>query len=310
MKKILTFLLLIAGLNSLAQQDALYSQYMFNMLVINPAYSGSRDVLSATLDDRYQWVGFPGAPQTLTFAAHTPLRNEKLALGMYIYSDKQGPLHDDGLDLNYAYRILFGENKRLAFGIDLGLHKMHIDWDKTNPYSDNDIAFADRIEGKIKPDANLGIYFYSDNYYIGISSKHLFENTMTVGDISGSYTFTTLARHFYLMGGYAFPVNTWLVLKPSVLMKYTAVAPMNIDFTASALFGNIFWLGISYRTQRNAIVFLAEFNIGQHLRLGYSYDTYISKFAGQSQGSHEFMLNYEFNIYQSKSSSDLKRRYF
>jgi len=310
MKKLLTWMLLVAGLQTLAQQDALFSQYMFNMLVINPAYSGSRDVLSATLDDRYQWIGFPGAPQTLTFSAHTPLRNQRLAVGMYLYSDKLGPLRDDGLDLNYAYRILFGEFTRLAFGIDLGIHKMHIDWDKANPYSDNDIAFANRVEGKIKPDANFGIYFYSTNYYVGVSSKHLFENTMTVDDIQGSYTFTTLARHFYAMGGYAFPVNEWLVLKPSVLLKYTAHAPMNVDLTASALFTNLFWLGVSYRTERNAIVFLTEFNIGQHLRLGYSYDTYISKFAGQSQGSHEFMLNYEIDLYQLRLLRDLNVRYF
>jgi len=310
MKRIFTVLLLVAGLNSLAQQDALYSQYMFNMLVINPAYAGSRDMLSATVVDRYQWIGFDGAPQTLTASVHTPLRNDRIALGLYFYTDKTGPLRDNGFVTNYAYRLHMGKENNLAFGIDFGIHKMSINWDKANPYTESDLAFAQQEEGKLKPDANFGICYYGKQFYIGLSSRHLFENTMTVDDISGSYTFRTLARHFYLMGGYAFTMNDWLVLKPSAMIKYTAQAPMNVDFNVSGFLANLFWLGVSYRTQRNAIVFMTEFNIGEHFRIGYSYDTYISKFSGQSQGSHEFMLNYEIDLFQTRLIRDLNPGYF
>ena len=310
MKKLLTFLLLLAGLGSLAQQDALYSQYMFNMLVINPGYSGSRGVLSTTLVNRYQWVGFDGAPQTLSVSTNTPLRNEKIALGLYFYNDKLGPIRNWGIVTNYAYRLLFGDDKVLSFGLDIGIRKQYIDWDKTTAYNPNDITTMDRPESKVRPDANFGIYFYADKYYVGISSKHLFENSMTVEDIDGTYTFVALARHFYFVAGYAIPVADFLVLKPSTLVKYTLNAPLNVDVSLTALISNVLDIGVSYRTNRNAVVFLAAVNIARKFRLGYSYDTYISQFSGQSQGSHEIMLNYEFDIYKLRLMRDVDVRYF
>jgi type IX secretion system PorP/SprF family membrane protein len=310
MKKLLISIFVLGSIGLYAQQDALYSQYMFNMLVINPAYSGSRGVMSTTASYRYQWVDVPGAPRTLSVSTHTPLRKEQIALGMYFYTDELGPLNDWGIVTNYAYRVMFGENKTLSFGLDLGLHKMNIDWSEANPADEDDYMIGRSEDSKIKPDANFGIYFYSDQYFVGASSKHLFENSMTIEDVTGNYTFKTLARHFYLTGGGAIPVNDWLVFKPSTLIKFTANAPINIDVNASFLFSEIFWLGVSYRTQRNALVFLTEIDIGRSFRIGYSYDTYISKFSGQNKGSHEIMLNYEFDIYNIRMLKDLNIRYF
>ena len=310
MKKLLTLLLLIAGLGSVAQQDALYSQYMFNMMVINPAYSGSRDVLSTTLVNRYQWVGFEGAPRTLSLSANTPLRNENIALGLYFYNNSLGPMRDWGIVTNYAYRLMLGESNVLSFGVDVGIRKLIIDWDQITARDEDDESIIDQPESQLKPDANFGIYFYGPQFYVGVSSKHLFENSLDAEDVNGSYTITTLARHFYFVGGYAYPVSQNFVLKPSTLVKYTINAPIQVDVNVSGLISNVLWLGISYRTKRNALVFLTEVNIGKNFRLGYSYDTYISQFSGQSQGSHEVMLNYEFDIYQLRMMRDVDVRYF
>lgn len=310
MRKLFILIFGLAGLGALAQQDALYSQYMFNMLVINPAYSGSRDVLSTTACYRYQWVDVPGAPRTLTLSAHTPLRNERVALGLYVYNDEVGPLGDWGVITNYAYHLPVGEEMFLSFGLDFGIHKMSIDWSEANPADEDDYMIGNSEDGKIKPDANFGLYFYSEQFFVGVSSKHLFENSMTVDDVSGTYTFKSLARHFYLTGGVALPLGDFMVFKPSALLKYTVNAPINVDISTSFLFSKWFWLGASYRTQRNALVFFTEINLGSSLRLGYSYDTYISKFKGYNKGSHEIMLNYEFDLFQNRIMRDLDVRYF
>ena len=310
MKKLLTLLLLIAGLGSIAQQDVLYSQYMFNMMVINPAYSGSREVLSATLVNRYQWVGFEGAPKTLTAGVNTPLRNESIALGLCLYYYTLGPMQNWGMLTNYTYRLRFGEYKVLSFGIDVGIRKLIIDWDKVKTYDDDDETITCHSGSALQPDFNFGIYFDASRFYIGLSSKHLFEHAMTAKYNNGYYSISTLARHFYLIGGCAFRVSQNLVFRPSTLVKFTLNAPVNIDVNLSVLMSNILWLGISYRTQRNALVFLTEIKIGEKFRMGYSYDTYISKFSGQSQGSHEIMLNYEFDIYKLRLMRDVDVRYF
>ena len=310
MKKLLLFFFTLPGLGVFAQQDALFSQYLFNMLVINPGYSGSRNVLSTTACYRYQWVDVPGAPRTLTVSAHTPLRNKNFALGLYAFNDELGPLSDWGITGNFAYRIFFNDNNTLAFGIDAGIHRMTVDWSEANPYHPDDPAIHNLESGRVKPDANFGIYYFTDRYFIGASSKHLFESTMTVEDVGGNYSFKALARHFYLTAGVAFPIGNFLVIKPSALLKYTLNAPINLDVSTSFLISKLFWLGASYRTKDNAVVFFTEINLSNGFRLGYSYDMSISKFSGYNKGSHEIMLNYEFDIYNRRVIRDLQAPYF
>ncbi|HLO92002.1 MAG TPA: type IX secretion system membrane protein PorP/SprF [Lentimicrobium sp.] len=298
-----------------SQRDALYSQFMFNKLIINPAYSGSRDALTLTLLDRYQWVGFgDGSPRTLTFSAHTPLRNEKIALGMYFYNDRTGPFSDVGFMGNYAYRIrLF--NGILSLGLQAGFNQVNVNWDEVKFYDPSDPLRSYQPKNSLMPDANFGVYYYTKNYYLGVSSKQLFESQYgkVESEIDGESTYAKLARHFYGMAGAAIPFTEKVVFRPGFMFKYTDNAPLNFDINASFLFNNLIWLGASYRTNynaittKNALVFMAELNLTKNWRLGYSYDSYLSDIRLYNQGSHEIMISYEANIFKPRV---LTPRYF
>ena len=305
------FLLTIAAS---AQRDALYSQFMFNRLVINPAYSGSRDVLTMTLLNRYQWVGFgDGAPRTFTFSAHSPLRNENVALGMYVYADQTGPFTDVGFMGNYAYRVRL-LNGILSLGLQAGFNQVNVDWDAVEMRDGDDPVSLSRPKNKLQPDANFGIYYYTKSYYLGVSSKQLFESQYGKVDFEdGLSAYATLARHFYGIAGAAIPLTDNIVFRPGLMFKYTESAPLNVDINASFLFNDVFWLGASYRTNRNAItsknalVFMIELNLSQNWRLGYSYDTYLTEMKTHQQGSHEIMISHDINLFKPRM---LTPRYF
>lgn len=304
MKKVFLFILLVAGATSYAQQNALFSQYMFNKLVINPAYAGSREALTFDLLNRYQWVGIEGAPRTLTFSGHTPLRNPNMGLGFYVYSDVLGPSSDQGFMATYAYRIRMKEGT-LAFGLHAGFSHINIDWNKLDM---NDPAVVLQGQGKTKytPDASLGVFYSTNRLYAGVSSTQLIQNEygMTVKDGSSSYS--RLLRHFYVMAGYAYPISESLVFRPSFLLKYVDNAPMQFEFDASFLLKNTIWLGAAYRS-KEAIVLLTEFNIGHNLRLGYSYDIWFNDLMGYNKGSHEIHIGFDINLMKGRL---LNPRYF
>ncbi len=313
-KSLLIIGLLLVTIGAMAQRDALYSQFMFNRLVINPGYTGSRDMLTMTLLNRYQWVGFgDGAPQTLTFSAHTPLRNENVALGMYVYADQSGPFTDVGFMGNYAYRVrLF--NGILSLGLQAGFNQVNVDWDAVQVRDQDDPVTLSRPKNKIQPDANFGVYYYTRNYYLGVSSKQLFESQYGKVDFEdGLSTYATLARHFYGIAGLALPITDRVVFRPGMMFKYTANAPLNVDLNASFLFNDVLWLGASYRTNKNAItsknaiVLMVELNLTENWRLGYSYDSYLTEMKTHSQGSHEIMISYDLSVFKPRL---LTPRYF
>ncbi len=313
MKKIaLIFGLVLMTYCSFAQRDALYSQFMFNKLIINPAYSGSRDVMTLTLLNRYQWLGFDGAPRTFTFSAHSPLRNEKVALGLYAYADKNGPFSDVGFMANYAYRIRI-HNGILSLGLQAGFNQVSINWDEFNAHDQNDPLILTRPANKLKPDANFGVYYYTKSYYIGLSSKQLFESQYGKVEEGETSTYGKLARHFYGMAGVAIPFGPSVVFRPGALVKYTNNAPLNFDLNASFLFNDLIWLGASYRsnfnaeTTKNALVFMVELNLTKNWRLGYSYDAALNEIRLHNDGSHEIMISYEANIFKPRV---LTPRYF
>lgn len=313
-KSIIILSLFLAATGVFAQRDALYSQFMFNRLVINPAYSGSRDVLTMTLLNRYQMVGFgDGAPRTLTFSAHTPLRNEHIGVGFYVYNDQTGPYNDLGFMGNYAYRVRL-LNGTLSLGLQAGFNQVNVDWDAVVMRDGDDPVSIVRPKNKLQPDANFGIYYYTKSYYLGVSSKQLFESQYgKINLADGSSTYAALARHFYAIAGMALPVSEKIVFRPGLMFRYTDNAPLDIDLNASFLFNNIFWLGASYRTNRNAItnlnavVLMVEFNLNENWRLGYSYDSYLSELKTYSEGSHEIMISYDLNLFKPRV---LTPRYF
>ncbi|MBT1706396.1 PorP/SprF family type IX secretion system membrane protein [Chryseosolibacter indicus] len=301
MKKLVLALLLALGfcMDALAQQDAMYSQYMFNMLSVNPAYAGSRDVLSATAMKRWQWVNMDGAPETLTFTADMPVWHEKIGLGISFVNDQIGVTKNSSLYTSYSYRIRFLSGGTLAFGLQAGFTNMKANYLSLYTTTRNDQVFMENINEWL-PNFGAGAYYSTDNFYVGLSAPHLINNTIIKG------TESVQKQHFFITAGYVFRTSEVVSLKPSLLFKYVDGAPLEGDVNINVWFHDKVAVGASYRTG-DAVVALAEFQINQQLRFGYAYDMTLTRIKAYSSGSHEIMLRYEFGYAKNKI---LTPRYF
>jgi type IX secretion system PorP/SprF family membrane protein len=290
-------LLLCASTTCFAQQDGLFSQYMFNKLVINPAYAGSGQVMTFDLLDRYQWTGIEGAPRTLTLSGHTPIRNPHVGLGFYLYSDVAGPVSDLRFMATYAYRIRL-DRGTLAFGLHAGFRSIEMRWDKLI-VPDADLQLQGQGKNKITPDASFGIFYSTNQFYGGISSTQLLQNEYNMTIENGISRYSRLMRHFYAMTGFAIPIGEDVIFRPSALVKYVNKAPMQVDLDACFLFHDVFWIGAGYRT-KEAVILLTELNIGHNLRIGYAYDIWLEGFRHNTTGSHEIHLGYDINLVKGR----------
>jgi type IX secretion system PorP/SprF family membrane protein len=306
MNKLLSIVLfmLMSGI-AYSQQDPLLSQYMFNKLAFNPAYAGSREVLTIDAIYRNQWVGIDGAPKTLNLCIHTPMRNPHIGLGMYIYNYNVGPAVDQGAMATFAYRIQF-PNGKLSFGLQAGMKYYDIDWTKITTQDAGDPMLLGQLKQKVHPDANFGIYYYTNHFYVGVSSKQLLQNQVALMQTVNKESFSKLMRHFYGMAGVAIPISDKVVFRPSALFKYVANAPAQLDVNASFLFADTFWVGVSYRTEK-AVSFLTEFNLSKNLRLGYAYDIWFNELQNYNKGSHEIRLSLDLDVLKNRM---LTPRYF
>lgn len=306
MKKLLTVLLILTAGMLYAQQDPLFSQYMFNKLAVNPGYAGSRESLSGVILNRWQWVGIDGAPNTLSASIHSPLKNPHLGVGLTYYRDHLGPTIYQGALASFAYRILFPKGK-LSFGLQAGVKHSDIDWNDPDldAYNIGDPLLAGQTKNNAVPDANFGIYYYTDNFYLGVSSKGLLQNQTAVVEVNGKSEFTKLMRHFYGMTGVAFPLSEDVVFRPSILVKYVQHAPPQLDLNLSFLLGSSFWIGASYRTEK-AVSLLTEIRITPSVTLGYSYDIWLNELRAYNKGSHELRIGFDLD----RKNRMLTPRYF
>lgn len=303
---VLSLLCILAGLSQAhAQQDPMYSMYMFNPMAINPAYAGSLDQMQATGLFRRQWLNFPGAPQTTTFSFHAPQKNENLGWGMSVINDRMGAMQTNAFMAAYAYHLRF-KSSRLAFGLQAGLRNFsaRLSELKLDPDALYDASFASNVSSW-NLNFGTGVFWYSKNAYVGFSIPHL-RNHILAEDPQNTTIQSRLRTHFNLTGGYVFHLNPTLALKPSLMIKQVAGAPVQVDVNA-----NIYWLdllgfGISYRSGA-AFVAMAEVQIHQNLRLGYAYDQTVNGLSGSVGGSHELMLRADFGFNKNKTISP---RYF
>ena len=285
----------------LAQQDAMYSQYMFNTLIINPAYAGSRDVLSATALHRRQWINVDGAPITTTFSVDAPFHNEKIGLGLTLVNDKIGVSTNTGIFANYAYRIRLKEKGVLALGLSAGASQFRTNLADVKTSSNNstfDPAFSEN-QTKLLPNFGVGIYYTTDKFYVGLSLPHLLNNRL-------ANTSAKQFRHLFFAMGTVVPLINNLKIKPSFLYKYVNAAPMQLDLNCNFWFYDVFALGVSYRTDKTMIGML-EIQATPQFRVGYAYDMNFSKLSTLNTGSHEIMMRYEFSFNKKKV---LTPRYF
>lgn len=306
--KIVYILFQLTALPAIAQQDALFTQYMYNKLEINPGYAGSHEVFATDLITRFQWVGIEGAPRTFCFSAHTSLRNPHIGLGIYAYQDEIGPSVDYNIMGSFAYRIIF-PSSRLCFGISGGIKYYDIDWSQLNPKDAGDVELISQVRNRAVPDADFGIYYYGKWFYAGVSSKHLLQNQMLVSSAppDDKSSFTKLLRNLYGIAGFSIPFGDNFVFLPSGLIKYVQNAPVQFDLTASFLLFNVFTFGASYRTA-NAMGMIVEVNAGKGFTIGYSYDIWFNSLKAYNQGSHEIRLGYEFDLFNKERM--LTPRYF
>lgn len=305
MKKLLLASVLLISTSLFAQQDPLFSQYMFNKLAVNPGYAGSHEGLTADILNRWQWVGIDGAPKTLSASIHSSLRNPHIGLGLNVYNDKLGPTLSQGALATFAYRIIFPAST-LSFGLQAGVKYMDIDWSSIDVIDMDDVALMGNTLNKAVPDANFGVYYYSEKYYAGISTKQLLQNEIAVVHMDDKTQFTHLLRHFYGMAGGAFPITDGLVFRPSFLAKFVKNAPPQLDLNVSFLIANTLWLGASYRTE-NAMSFMTEFKVTKNIRIGYSYDIWFNQLRTVNKGSHEIRLGIDLESLRSRM---LSPRYF
>jgi len=276
-----------------AQQDAQYTQYMYNTLSVNPAYAGSRETFSALLLHRSQWVGLDGAPDTQTLNLHSPVgASKKVGLGLSVINDNIGPTHETYFDVAFSYTVNTSETGKLSFGIKGGGHLLDVNYDELSQFNGGDALLQDNIENKFSPNVGVGVYYHSNNqWYVGLSApnlletQHFDENALSVAKERINY---------YLIGGYVFDINTDLKFKPSFLLKAVQGAPLQADISFNGLVKEKFILGLAYRWSA-ALSGLLGYQINDGLMLGVAYDRETTDLGKTQfeQGSFELFLRYE-----------------
>jgi type IX secretion system PorP/SprF family membrane protein len=273
-----------------AQHFPVYSQYMLNGLAINPAYAGSRDVLSTSIMYRKQWMGFEGAPVTATLSAHTPLKNRKIGIGIHLISEKIGVSSNVSFFGNYAYRVRLGLG-HLSLGLKFGAEIYKENFNKITTQQ-TDAVFSN-TSSYLLPNFGFGTYYFTNDYFIGLSVPALLSYRQASGDKFEAYN-DVKNYNFLLTGGYLFWINSNFKLKPSTLIRYHPNSPIQFDLNVNAILlrDGILWLGMSYRNE-DALVGLVEFQMGTKWRLGLSYDYTLGPMSKYTSGTIEAMLRME-----------------
>jgi type IX secretion system PorP/SprF family membrane protein len=292
---VMSFLGLRPGL---AQQEPLYTQYMFNALSVNPAYAGTTNSLNVLALTRYQWAGLKGAPRTFTFSMHAPIQRKKMGLGLSIVQDEVGPTKNFYLSADYAYRINLTEKLTLSMGLKAGIYNYFIGLTRLDLVNGNDMSFQQDQQKKFNPNVGAGFYLYTDQWYAGLAVPTLIENAFDAKNQTVS-SLSDLKRHYYFIAGYVLQMNSDWAFKPSFVEKVVTGAPLSTDFTAQFLYKGKYWFGTSYRIG-DALAFLLDMKITDQLMIGYSYDITLSKLAGYSNGSHEILLSFDFDRFEPK----------
>ena len=281
-----------------AQQDAQYTQYMFNTMSVNPAYAGSRGQLSLAALYRSQWVGLNGAPETFTLNLHSPIRNSKVGYGISIVNDNigDGVVQETYIDAVVSYTLDLDLDKKLSFGLSVGGDLINLDFNGLRNF-DQEVVQQDNIDNQFSPNFGLGVYYHTDRFYAGLSVPNILETEYfdnSGGDANSVNFLATERMNFYLITGYVFELNPNLKFKPALLTKAVGGAPLQVDVSASFLFADRFSFGAAYRWDA-ALSALAGFQISEQIMLGLAYDRETTELGGTqfNDGSFEVFLRLE-----------------
>lgn len=279
---------------SFAQHDAQYTQYMYNTINVNPAYAGSRGVMSIFALHRTQWVGLDGAPITNVASINTPISDSRVGLGVSFVNDKIGPTNENTLSADLSYTVPMSENYKLSFGIKGTANLFNLDISKLNPV-DIDPSIQN-VENKFSPNVGAGIYLHSDKAYVGFSVPNFIE--------SNRYDDNEVAIfkekiNYYLMAGYVIDLSSEVKFKPAVLSKLVIGSPLQVDISGNFLFSEKFTVGVAYRWSA-ALSGMVGFQVSDGIYIGYGYDRETTKLNNYNSGSHEIFLRFELFSRQSR----------
>ncbi|MEP5338448.1 MAG: type IX secretion system membrane protein PorP/SprF [Algibacter sp.] len=290
MKQKLLVLFIACSLLTYAQQEPQYTQYMYNMSMVNPGYMiNEPGIVQVGSLYRTQWVGIDGAPKTANVFAHIPI-NDRIELSVNYLNDNIGGnvnLSENVFNVDAAYKIKLNNSLNLSFGVKAGFDHLNLSAIGSNVIGDS--AFGNT--SKTMLNIGAGVFLFDDNYYAGISAPNLIPSNL---DINDEVVYNDKA-HLFLIGGYVFDINDDFKLKPSTVLKLVGGAPLSFDVSANVLYLNRFELGASYRYQ-NAVSGLVGIHVTPNLRLGYAYDLNTSELQTYNNGSHEFIILYKFDV--------------
>ena len=300
LKKAVLLAILFLGVTQVkAQYEPHFTQYMFNEMFINPAYAGARECISATGLYRKQWVGIDGAPVTETVSIHSPFFDNKMGIGLAVVNEKIGVTQNTGFNASYAYRMPLSKGK-LSLGLQIGAVNHYEELSKLTTVQSGDAQFANNTPKLLLPNAGFGAFYYTQNFYAGLSIPHLILNTVDAASIKKVTNKASVKDwHYYITAGYIAKVSDDIKLKPTIMIKEVVGSPMQFDASLNALFVDVFWVGAAYRTG-DAVSAIAGIQITKQLRLGYAYDYTLSKLKKYNTGTHEITLGFDFSFDKSK----------
>lgn len=293
-KLLIGIFVLISSISTVfAQQDPQYTQYMYSMNILNPAYAGLRGVTSIGLLGRTQWVGVDGAPQTATLSINGPV-GKNVGLGFSVIHDEIGPVKEDNLYADFSYTLNFSGEDKFAFGIKAGATFLNVREFTTVDQDPLNVPVS-----LVAPNFGVGVMYYNDRFYAGLSVPNFIESRYldTKNGISSSASEKT---HYFLTSGYVFDLDENLKLKPSTMLKAAPGAPLSVDLSLNLLIQEKVELGLSHRLD-DSISGMVGFQVSQDLRIGYAYDYTTTNFGVFNSGSHEIMILFDLNKKKIKS---------
>lgn len=276
------------SLSGFAQQDAQYTQYMYNTVNVNPAYAGSRGVMSIFGLHRTQWVGLDGAPVTNAFSINSPIENSNIGVGLSFVNDRIGPTTENTISADLSYTIQTSETYKLSFGIKGTANLFNLNISDLNPQQSADPSLQN-LNNNFSPNVGAGVYFHSDKLYLGASVPNFFE-TKRYSD--NDFVVNKERTNLYLIGGYVFDLTSNLKFKPAFLTKVVEGAPLQVDVSGNFMFNEKFVLGAAYRWDA-AVSLMAGFQVSDGIYIGYGYDLETTKLRRYNSGSHEIFLRFE-----------------
>lgn len=286
-----------------AQQDAQYTQYMYNTMAINPAYAGSRDSFSIVGLHRSQWIGLEGAPETQTLSAHAPFgETKKVGLGVSIINDKigEGVSQETSFDGIFSYVLKTSDVGKLSFGLKVGIHLLNVDFNKLVQHEPELVDINDNIDNKLSPNIGAGFYYYTKKFYAGISVPNILETNHFNPSSSSNMATSFVAKeqiNFYLMVGQVYDLTNEWEIKPALLAKMVFGAPLQVDLSSNFWYKKKFIIGAAYRWEA-AWSFLLGFNINDSMMVGLAYDKEVTDLGSTSFNDGSFEITFRVELFK------------